>query len=78
MHVGAVNENLAEMNAEPVLDTGRHIRTDVGRDTWQDTSEGGRLGSSLADKLAELEILTLAEKIANKIAYIHVFTLASY
>ena len=78
MDVRAVNENLAEMNAEPVLDTGRHIRTDVGRDTWQDTSEGGRLGSSLADKLAELEILTLAEKIANKIAYIHVATLASY
>ena len=35
MDVGAVNETLAEMNAEPVLDTGRHIRTDVGRDTWQ-------------------------------------------
>ena len=42
MDVGAVNETLAEMNAEPVLDTGRHIRADVGRDTWQDTSEGGR------------------------------------
>ena len=32
----------------------------------------------MADKLAELEIHTLAEKIANKIAYIHVATLASY
>ena len=42
MDVGAVNETLAEMNVEPVVDTGRHIRTEVGRDTWQDTSEGGR------------------------------------
>ena len=30
MDVGAVNETLVEMNAEPVIDTGRHIRTDVG------------------------------------------------
>ena len=42
MDVGAVNEALAEMNAGPVVDTSRHLRTDVGRDTWQDTSEGGR------------------------------------
>ena len=32
----------------------------------------------MAGKLAELEMLTLAEEIANKIAYIHVATLASY
>ena len=32
----------------------------------------------MADKLAELEMLTLAEKIAKRIAYIHVATLASY
>ena len=32
MHVGAVNETLAEMNAEPVVDTGRRIRTNVGPD----------------------------------------------
>ena len=42
MDFGAVNETLAEMNAEPVVDTRRHITTDVGRDTWQDTSEVGR------------------------------------
>ena len=42
MDVGAVNETLAEMNAEPVLDTRRHITTYVGADTWQYTSEGGR------------------------------------
>ena len=42
MDVGAVNETLAEMNAEPVVDTRRNITTDVGRDTWQDTSEVGR------------------------------------
>ena len=42
MDVGAVNETLAKINAEPVVDTGRHIRTDVGQDTWQDTSEGER------------------------------------
>ena len=30
MDVRAVNETLAEMNAEPVVDTGRRIRTDVG------------------------------------------------
>ena len=41
LDVGPVNETLAEMNAEPVVDTGRHIRTDVGRDTSQDTSKGG-------------------------------------
>ena len=40
--IGAVNETLAEMNAEPVVDTRRHITTDVGRDTWQDTSEVAR------------------------------------
>ena len=42
MDVGAVNETLAEMNAEPVVDTRRHITTDVGRDTWQDTSKVAR------------------------------------
>ena len=32
LDVAAVNETLAEMNAEPVVDRGRHIRTDVGPD----------------------------------------------
>ena len=42
MDVGAVNEGLAEINAEPVVATSRHIRTNVGQNTWQDTSKGGR------------------------------------
>ena len=42
MDVGAVNETLAEMNAEPVVDIRRHITTNIGGDTWQDTSEVAR------------------------------------
>ena len=42
LDVGAVNETLAVMNAEPVVDTRRHITTDVGRDTWQDTRKVAR------------------------------------
>ena len=33
LDVAAINETLAEMNAEPVIDTGRHIRKEVSRDT---------------------------------------------
>ena len=32
MDVGTVNKTLPEMNAEPVVETGRRIRTDVGAD----------------------------------------------
>ena len=37
----ALNEKVAEMNAKSLVDTGRHISMDVGRDTWENTSKGG-------------------------------------
>ena len=32
-------ERVNEMNPQPLMDPGRHIRKDVGRDTWQHASE---------------------------------------
>ena len=34
-----VNATVVEMNPQPLMDPGRHIRKDVGRDTWQHASE---------------------------------------
>lgn len=34
-----VNATVVEMNPQPLMDPGRHIRKDVGRDTWQHESE---------------------------------------
>ena len=39
VHVEGVNATVVEMNAQPLMDSGRHIRKDVGRDTWQHASE---------------------------------------
>ena len=37
--VKGVNGTVVEMNPQPLIDSGRHIRKDVGRDTWQHASE---------------------------------------
>ena len=34
-----VNATVVEMNPQPLMDPGRHIRKDVGRHTWQHASE---------------------------------------
>ena len=34
-----VNATVVEMNPQPLMDSGRHIRKNVGRDTWQRGSE---------------------------------------
>lgn len=39
VYVEGVNATVVEMNAQPLMDSGRHIRKDVGRDTWQHASE---------------------------------------
>ena len=59
------------------MNTGRHIRKHVGRDTWQHASEVDAKSCSLGDKLAKVEIFTLGEKLAEKMAYALVATLAS-
>ena len=38
-----VNATVVEMNPQPLMDPGRHIRKDVGRDTWQHASEVANL-----------------------------------
>ena len=37
--VEGVNATVVEMNPQPLMDSGRHIRKDVGRDTSQHASE---------------------------------------
>ena len=37
--VEGVNATVVEMNPQPLMDSGRHISKDVGRDTWQHASE---------------------------------------
>ena len=37
--VVAVNAKVVEMNPQPLVDTGKHIKRDVGRDTWQHASK---------------------------------------
>ena len=37
--VEAVNATVVEMNPQPLVDTGKHIKRDVGRDTWQHASK---------------------------------------
>ena len=37
--VEGVNATVVEMNPQLLMDSGRHIRKDVGRDTWQHASE---------------------------------------
>ena len=66
MDVEAVNATVAKLNPQPMVDAGSDTRTDVRCDTLQHTSKGGGLCGSLADKLAEVEILTLGEKLAEK------------
>ena len=39
MDVVAVNATVVEMNPQPLVDTGKHIKRDVGRDTWQHASK---------------------------------------
>ena len=39
MDVVAVNATVVEMNRQPLVDTGKHIKRDVGRDTWQHASK---------------------------------------
>ena len=34
-----VNATVVDMNPQLLMDAGRHIRKDVGRDTWQQASE---------------------------------------
>ena len=34
-----VNATVVEMNPQPLMDPGRHIKKDVGRDTWQHACE---------------------------------------
>ena len=77
MDVEAVNATVVEMNPQQLVDKGRHIRRHVGRDTWQHASEVDAKSCSLADKLAKVEIFTLGEKLAEKMAYALVATLAS-
>ena len=44
VHVQTVSEKVAEMNAQPLVDTGRHTSADVGPDTCQHTSKRGCQG----------------------------------
>ena len=37
--VEEVNSTVVQMNPQPLMDSGRHISKDVGRDTWQHASE---------------------------------------
>ena len=39
MDVEGVNATVVEMNSQLLMDSGRHIRKDVGRDTWQHASK---------------------------------------
>ena len=66
-----VNETVAHVKTQVLVDTGRHTSTSRDRRTWQHTSKFGAyvLVDTLADKLAEVEFLTLNETLARMKAH---------
>ena len=76
-----VNATVVEMNPQPLMDSGRHIRKDVGRDTWQHASEMNtkvvvwQTTSQRWTPLGEVEAKLLVNKMNKGIKVIRVKTL---